>query len=95
MIAADAKVSCKHGLWLVAHVNYKKHALRVSRSYRGSRRGLVQAQTLARCSRKFNIHSRKIMSGGEFFYANSKSKCLLRNKDYSSRMELCKSGKCP
>lgn len=33
------------------------------------------------------------MSGGEFFYANSKSKCLLRNKDYSSRMELCKSEK--
>ena len=55
MIAADAKVSCKHGLRLVAHVNYKKHALRVSRSYRGSRQGLVQARTLARCSRKSKL----------------------------------------
>ena len=32
--------------------NYEKHALRVSHSYRGSRQGLVQARTLARCPRK-------------------------------------------
>ena len=32
--------------------NYEKHALLVSYSYRGSRQGLVQARTLARCSRK-------------------------------------------
>ena len=30
VIAAVAKVSCKHGLWLVDRVNYEKHALRVS-----------------------------------------------------------------
>ena len=27
---SNAKVSCKHGLWLVARVNYEKHAPRVS-----------------------------------------------------------------
>ncbi len=30
VIAAVAKVSCEHGLWLVDRVNYEKHALRVS-----------------------------------------------------------------
>ena len=32
--------------------NYEKHTPRVSHSYRDSRQGLVQARTLARCSRK-------------------------------------------
>ena len=32
--------------------NYKKHALRVSCSYRGTRQGSVQARTLARYTRK-------------------------------------------
>ena len=35
--------------------NYEKHATRVSHSYRGSRQGLVQARTLARCSRKSKL----------------------------------------
>ena len=49
--AAVAKVPCKHGLWLVA------------RSYglRGSRQGLVQARTLARCPRK----KEQFFAGGE------------------------------
>ena len=41
--------------WARCSRNYKKHALRVFRSYRGSRQGLVQARTLARCSRKIKI----------------------------------------
>ena len=35
--------------------NYERHATRVSHSYRGSRQGLVQARTLARCSRKKSL----------------------------------------
>ena len=38
--------------WARCSHNYEKHALRVSHSFRGSRQGLVQARTLARCSRK-------------------------------------------
>ena len=37
-------------------INHKKHALRVSYDYRGSRQGFVQARTLARCLRKKRAH---------------------------------------
>ena len=41
-------------LFINAHlcINYEKLALCVSHSYRDSRQGLVQARTLAHCSRK-------------------------------------------
>ena len=50
--------------------NYEKHALRVSYSYRGSRQGLVQARTLARCSRKLNTAIQKIESFGRLSFSD-------------------------
>ena len=40
--------------------NHKKHASRVSHGYRGSRQGLVQARTLARCPRKKRDNERHV-----------------------------------